>query len=214
MHLYLESADPDEIREALAWRVVDGVVTTPELLARRSADAAEVLSELCRLHNGPVLAGVTSADTADMVEEGRALAQLHERIVVRVPCTPAGIPAIAALADDRIPVDAMLCFSLPQALLAAKAGARFISPPVGEMDAAGGDGLSLMGAVITMLDQYDLKTSVLADGLVHPGHVAEASRMGADAGAVSLLMLRGLAEHPLTESLRRKQLERWRRAQN
>ena len=214
MHLYLESADPDEIREGLAWRVVDGVVTTPELLARRSADAAEVLAELCRLHNGPVLAGVTSADTADMVEEGRALAQLHERIVVRVPCTPAGIPAIAALADDRIPVDAMLCFSLPQALLAAKAGARFISPPVGEMDAAGGDGLSLMGAVITMLDQYDLKTSVLADGLVHPGHVAEASRMGADAGAVSLSMLRGLADHPLTESLRRKQLERWRRAQN
>lgn len=214
MHLYLESADPDEVREALAWRVVDGVVTTPELMAGRNVDTGEVLTELCRLLNGPVLAGVTSAGTADMVEEGRALAQLHDRIVVRVPCNAAGIPAIAALADDRIPVDAMLCFSVPQALLAAKAGARFLSPPVGEMDGAGGDGLGLMGAVITMLDQYDLKTSVLADGLVHPGHVAEASRMGADAGAVSLAVLRGLADHPLTESLRRKQLEHWRRAQN
>ncbi len=214
MQMYLETARPDEVREALAWRIVDGVVTTPELLARPSVDAGQLLVELCDLVTGPVAASVTSGDTADMVEEGKALAGLHDRMVVRVPCTAAGIPAIAALADERIPVDATLCFSIPQALLAAKAGARFLSPAVGEMDGAGGDGLALMGAIITMLDQYDLKTSVLAAGMSHPGHVAEAARMGADAGAVSLDLLRRLAEHPLTENHRQRQLERWRRAQN
>ena len=149
-----------------------------------------------------------------MIEEAKVLASLHDRIVVRIPCVPAGIPAIAALADERIPVDASLCFSVPQALLAAKAGARFLSPPVGAMDNAGGDGLSLVSAVLTVLDQFEIKTGVVATNLDHPGHVAEVARMGVDGAAISLELLRRLAEHPLTEAMREDRLDRWRRAQN
>lgn len=214
MHLYVETADPDELREALAWRIIDGVSTTPSLLATRGGEHFEHLLELCSIVDGPVFAEVTSQDTSSIVEEAKALASLNEQILVRVPCTPAGIPAIVELAEQRIAVDSTLCFSLAQALLVAKAGARLISAPVGALDAAGGDGLSLVSALLNMLDQYDLKTSVVASGLEHPGHLAEAARMGADAASMPLSLLRRLAEHPLTESTRRDQLEQWRRAQN
>jgi transaldolase len=214
MHLYLETADPVELREGLKWRVVDGIATTPSLLAKRGGDSFELLRELCALVDGPVAAEVTAGDTRSILEEARALADLHERIIVRIPCTPAAVPAIVDLAGDRIPVDATLCFSVAQALLVAKAGARLISVPVGALDDAGGDGLGLMSAVLTMLDQYELKTSVVAAGLQNPGHVAEAARMGADAVSLPLSLLRAMAQHPLTEMLRQQQLESWRRAQN
>jgi len=214
VQIYLETASPDELREGLGWRVVDGVTTNPSLLARQSGDSADVLLELCKLVPGPVLVEVTAQDTAGMIEEAEGLAGLHERLLVRIPCTPAGIPAIAALADRRIPVDASLCFSVTQALMAAKAGARFLSAPVGALDGAGGDGLALVGAIITVLDQYEIKTSVQATDLEHPGHVAEVARMGADAAAISLGLLRRLVDHPLTEAHRRDRIDRWRRAQN
>lgn len=214
MHFYLESANPDELREALAWRVVEGVTTDPGLLAREGRDPQELIRELCEVVNGPVLVEVTSSETASIVREAEELSRLDDRILVRIPCTPAGIPAIAALADRRIPVDASLVFGVTQGLMAAKAGARFLSVPVGEMDAAGGDGLGMVGAVLGMLDQYQLKTSVQATSLAHPGHVAEVARMGADAGAVDLALLRAMADHPLTALRRREQLDRWREAQN
>lgn len=214
MQIFLETAQPEEVLEALAWRVVDGVMTDPALLAQAGRDPSEVVLELLELVPGPVAVEITSLDTESMIEEAKSLASLHDRIVVRVPCVPAGIPAIAALADERIPVDASLCLSVPQALLAAKAGARFLSPPVGAMDAAGGDGLSLISSILTMLDQFDLKTSLIACGLEHPGHLAEIARMGAEGGAVSLSLLRRLADHPLTETLRNQRLETWRKSQN
>ncbi len=214
MQIYLETADPGELLEAQAWRVVDGVLTDPASLSRSGADPGEVLQALLERTDGPVAVEVTSNDTAAIVEEARQLASMHERVLVRIPCVPAGVPAIAALADERIPVDASLCLSVPQALLAAKVGARFLSVPVGAMDAAGGDGLSLISAILTMLDQYELKASVIASALEHPAHVAEVSRMGVEAGAVSLSLLRKLAEHPLTESLRAERLRIWRRSQN
>lgn len=214
MHLYVETADPDELREALAWRIIDGVTTTPALLAQRGGEHFDHLLELCSLVDGPVSAEVTSQDTGSIIEEAKALASLNEQIVVRIPCTPAGIPAMVEISQQRITVDATLCFSLAQGLLVAKAGARLISAPVGALDAAGGDGLSLVSALLNMLDQYDMKTSVVAAGLEHPGHLAEAARMGADAASMPLSLLRRLAEHPLTETARREQLEQWRKAQN
>jgi transaldolase len=214
MQLYLETADAEVVREALAWRILDGVHTTPAMLARMPGDPREVLVELCQLVQGPVSVEVNSTETTDMVDEARSLAALHDRLVVRVPCTPAGIPAIVELAQHRVTVDACLCFSVPQALLAAKAGARLISPAVGPMDDAGGDGLALLSAVITVLDQYEFKAKVVAASAKHPGHVAEAARMGADATTLTLTLLQQLADHPLTQESRRRHQESWRRAQN
>ena len=214
MQIYLETASVDELREAMAWRVVDGVFTDPGLLSRESQEVTELLLELVELVPGPVAVEVTSSGTDEIVEEARTLASLHERILVRVPCVPAGIPAIAALSEQRVAVDASLCFSVPQALLAAKAGASLISPQVQTMDDAGGDGLTLVSSIMTMLDQFDLKAGVIAGSLRTVGQMAEVARMGADGATISLSLLRELAEHPLSESVRRERLDRWRQAQN
>lgn len=214
MQIYLETASVDEVREAMAWRVLDGVFTDPELLSREKQEVTELLLELVELVPGPVAVEVTSSGTEEIVEEARTLASLHDRILVRVPCVPAGIPAIATLSEQRIAVDASLCFSVPQALLAAKAGASLISPQVQTMDDAGGDGLTLVSSIMTMLDQFDLKAGVIAGSLRTVGQMAEVARMGADGAAISLPLLRELAEHPLSESVRRERLDRWRQAQN
>jgi len=214
MQIYLETANPDQLREAMAWRVVDGVFTDPALLAREGKESTELIRELVELVPGPVAVEVTSFGTEEIVEEARMLASLHDRILVRIPCVPAGIPAIAALADQRVAVDASLCFSVPQALLAAKAGASLVSPQVSEMDDAGGDGLTLVSSIMTMLDQFDLKSGVIAGSVRTVGQVAELARMGADGVALSLKLLRELAEHPLSESVRRERLDHWRQAQN
>jgi transaldolase len=214
MQIYLETASVDEVREAMAWRVVDGVFTDPALLAREGKEAAALVQELADLVPGPVAVEVTSFGTDEIVEEARLLASLHERVIVRVPCVPAGIPAIAVLADHRVAVDASLCFSVPQALLAAKAGASLISPQVSTMDDAGGDGLTLVSSIMTMLDQFDLKSGVIAGSVRTVGQMAEVARMGADGAAVSLQLLRELAEHPLSERVRRERLDRWRQSQN
>jgi transaldolase len=214
MQIYLETANIDELREAMAWRVIDGVFTDPALLAREGKEASQLVLELIELVPGPVAVEVTAASTDEIIEEARVLSALHDRILVRVPCVPAGIPAIAELSGRRIAVDASLCFSVPQALLAAKAGASLVSPAVQLMDDAGGDGLTLVSSIMTMLDQFDLKTGVIAGGLRTVGHVSEVARMGADGAAVSLQLLRSLADHPLSESVRAERIERWRQAQN
>ena len=214
MQIYLETASPDELREAMAWRVVDGVFTDPALLAREGKEATELILELVELVPGPVAVEVTSSGTEEIVEEARVLSGLHERVIVRIPCVPAGIPAIAALSEERIAVDASLCFSVPQALLAAKAGASLVSPQVSTMDDSGGDGLSLVSSIMTMLDQFDLKSGVIAGSLRTVGQMGEVARMGADGAAISLKLLRELAEHPLTETVRRGRLDDWRKAQN
>jgi transaldolase len=214
MQIYLETASVEEVREAMAWRVIDGVFTDPGLLSRESHEVSELLMELVELVPGPVAVEVTSSATDEIVEQARALSALHDRILVRIPCVPAGIPAMATLSEERIAIDASLCFSVPQALLAAKAGASLISPQVQTMDDAGGDGLTLVSSIMTMLDQFDLKSGVIAGALRTVGQMSEVARMGADGAAISLSLLRELAEHPLSESVRRERLERWRQAQN
>ena len=170
MQIYLETADPG-------------------LLAREGKESTALIRELVELVPGPVAVEVTAFGTEEIVEEARMLSSLHERVLVRVPCVPAGIPAMAALADQRIAV--------------------FV-----EMDDAGGDGLTLVSAIMTMLDQFDLKSGVIAGSVRTVGQVAEVARMGADGVALSLALLRELAEHPLSDSVRRERLDHWRQAQN
>jgi transaldolase len=214
MQFYVETADPTALREALQWRVVEGVVTTPEMLARAGRDLGEVLRELLSLVPGPVFAEVTAQDTASMVAEAKSLDRIDERLVVRVPCNAAGVPAIAELTDSRVYVDASLCFSVTQALVAAKAGARVLSVPVAATDSAGADGLSLVGNVLTVLDQFELKASVIATSVVHPLALGEMARMGVDAASFEPGLLPQLVDHPLTEAAREHRLGAWRRGQN
>ncbi len=214
MQIYLDSADPAELEEALKMRVVDGVVTNPTLLARIGGDPQPILRELAEMVSGPVFASVTSLEGQGMVAEAHALAQIHERIVVKIPCMPAGVTAMAELAEKRIAVDATLCFSLPQALLAAKVGAHFVSPMVGRLDEVGQDGLTLVGNILTAYDQYQFKTRVLVDSCRTQTHVAEAARMGADGVVVSLQLLRDLASHPLSAKGQWEFAESWRKGQN
>lgn len=214
MQVYLETANPDELREAMAWRIVDGVFTDPALMAREGKEATELIMELIELVPGPVAVEVTSATTDEIVDEAIVLAGLHERVLVRIPCVPAGIPAMSELSEQHIAVDASLCFSVPQALFAAKAGANLISPQVQTMDDAGGDGLTLVSSIMTMLDQFELKAGVIAGSIRTVGQMSEIARMGADGVAISLELLRELASHPLSESVRRDRLDRWRQAQN
>lgn len=214
MQFYVETADIAALREALQWQVVDGVITAPRMLAQVGRDAPEVIFEILAMVAGPVFVEVTAQDTPSMIDEAKSLAEIDERIVVRIPCVPAGIPAIAALADTRIAVDASLCFSVTQALVAAKAGARFLSPPVGDSDAAGGDGLTLVGNILTVLDQFELKSSVVATSIVTPGSLGEVARMGVDAASFEPSLLPQLVEHPLTHAAREERLGAWRRAQN
>ncbi len=214
MQLYLNTADPRELEEALHFRVVDGVTTNPRLLVAAGGDPRERLRELCEMVKGPVAAAVTSLETESMIEEGRSLAEVHDRILVKVPCLPAGIPAMATLAEERIAVDATLCFTLPQALLAAKVGARFVSPMLGRIDESGQDGLALVGNILTAFDQYQMKTRVIVASCRTLTHVAEAARMGVDAAALPLALLRALAAHPLSERGQREFAESWRQGQN
>lgn len=214
MQFYLDTADPRELEEALGFRIVDGVTTNPRLLAAQGGDPRERLRELCEMVKGPVSAAVTSLDSASMVHEARSLAAIHERIIVKLPCIPAGIPAIATLSEERIAVEATLCFTLPQALLAAKVGARVVSPMVGRLDEAGQDGLTLVGNILTAFDQYQMKTRVLVASCRTLNHVAESARMGVDAVTLPLVLLRDLASHPLSEQGHREFAESWRQGQN
>lgn len=214
MQIYLESADPRELGEALSYRVVDGVTTNPALLARMGGDPHLRLKELCEMVKGPVLASTTSLESEAMIDEALALASVHERMVVKLPCLPAALPAMAELAERRVPVEATLCFSLSQALLAAKTGVHFVSPMVGRLDEAGQDGLTLVGNILTVYDQYQFKTRVIAGGCRTATHVAEAARMGADAATLPLSLLRILAAHPLSTRVQREFTESWRKGQN
>ena len=214
MQIYLDSADPREVEEALSTRILDGVVTNPTLLAKVGGDPEPILRELSEMVTGPVFASVTSLETRGMVAEAQALAKIHERLVVKIPCLPTGIPAIAELVEQRIAVDATLCFSLSQALLAAKVGAHFISPMVGRLDEVGQDGLTLVGNILTVYDQYQFKTRVLVETCRTQTHVAEAARMGAEAVVVPFTLLRGLASHPLSAKGQWEFAESWRKGQN
>ncbi len=214
MQIYLESAEPAEVEEALSLRVLDGVATNPTLLAKVGGDPHPILRELLEMVSGPVFASVTSLEGKGMLAEAHDLARLHERIVVKIPCLPAGITVMAELAEQRIAVDATLCFSLPQALLAAKVGAHFASPMVGRLDEAGQDGLTLVGNILTAYDQYQFKTRVLVDSCRTQTHVAEAARMGADGVVVPISLLREMASHPLSSKGQWEFAESWRQGQN
>jgi transaldolase len=197
---FVDTADVSEIKELAATGLVDGVTTNPSLVAKAKRDFREIIAEICDVVAGPVSAEVAATDVAGMLREGRALAKIAKNVTVKVPLTWEGLKACRALAADGTMVNVTLCFSLNQALLAAKAGATFISPFIGRLDDTGADGMDLVREIRTVYDNYpDLKTQVLAASIRNVLHVKQAAMIGADAATMPAAVLRALVVHPLTD---------------
>jgi transaldolase len=200
MKFFVDTADVAEIQDLASTGLVDGVTTNPSLVAKTGRDFFEVLAEICGIVPGPVSAEVTATDHASMLSEGRRLSEVAPNIIVKVPLTPEGLKACRVLTDEGIRVNVTLCFSPAQALLAAKAGAAFVSPFVGRLDDIAEDGLGLISDILEIFDAYPyLTTEVLVASVRHPIHVVEAAKMGAHVATVPPAVLRAMFKHPLTD---------------
>jgi len=200
MRFFIDTADVEAIRDLAATGLVDGVTTNPSLVAKSGRDFIEVLGEICALVPGPVSAEVTAIETQAMLAEARRLARVAENVVVKVPLTPDGLKACRTLTDEGTQVNVTLCFSAAQAILAAKAGARYVSPFIGRLDDIGADGLALIGEIVQIYDAYPaFTTEVLVASVRNSAHVVEAAKMGAHVATIPPAVLHAMFKHPLTD---------------
>ena len=199
MKLFLDTAEIDEIAALAGTGLIDGVTTNPSLIAKSGRDMVETIAEISGMVDGPVSAEVTATDADTMLAEGRKLAAIAENIAVKVPLTPAGLATCKALADDGVMVNVTLCFSAAQALLAAKAGAAFISPFVGRLDDLGRDGMGLIEDIATIYANFDYSTEVLVASVRGVQHVVDAAMIGADVATVPPSVVHAMFKHPLTD---------------
>ena len=200
MKFFVDSADCDEIRELNDTGLIDGVTTNPSLIAKSGRDFIEVVTEICAIVDGPVSAEVTALDAETMIREGNKLREIADNVAIKVPLTWDGLKACKALTDDGTMVNVTLCFNANQALLAAKAGATFISPFIGRLDDMGLDGMELIEEIRTIYDNYDgLTTEILAASIRSVNHVKQAALIGADVATVPGSVIKQLAKHPLTD---------------
>ena len=200
MKFFVDTADVDAIRDLADTGLVDGVTTNPSLIAKSGRDFVEVVKEICDIVDGPISAEVTAVAYQEMLAEGRKLAKIHDNITVKVPLTRDGLKTCKALSEDGTMVNVTLCFSANQALLAAKAGASFISPFVGRLDDIAMDGMQLILDIVEVYDNYPaLMTEVLVASVRSPMHVLEAAKMGADVCTLPPEVLLALFNHPLTD---------------
>jgi transaldolase len=211
MKLFLDTANLDEIRRGVDLGLVDGVTTNPSLVAKSGRKFRDVLLEICDIVKGPVSAEVVSVKHDEIMKEARELAALRPNIVVKIPLIPEGLKAVRTCANEGIKVNVTLCFSATQALLAAKAGATYISPFVGRLDDIATDGMQLIAEILEIYENYDFKTEVLVASVRHPMHVQQAARMGAHIATAPFSVLMQLAKHPLTDVGLAKFLEDWKK---
>ncbi len=200
MKFFIDTANLDEIRDAVALGLVDGVTTNPSLMAKEGCTIEERIKEICEMVDGPVSAEVLSTEADGMVEEGRRLAALAPNVVIKIPMIPDGLKATKILAGEGISVNMTLIFSPLQALLAAKAGAAFVSPFVGRLDDISHDGMLLISEVVTIFENYGIETEVIVASIRNPIHVLESAKMGADIATIPYKVLFQLAKHPLTDA--------------
>ena len=203
MKIFVDTANLEEIEQAASWGILDGVTTNPTLLAkemeRTGRGYREILEEICKLVDGPVSAEVVSTEVEGMFREGLELAEIHENIVVKIPMTPEGLKATKRLRQQGIPINVTLIFSPSQALLAAKAGAAFVSPFVGRIDDKSGDGMEVVSQIVQIFDNYGIGTEIITASVRHPRHVVEAALVGSDIATMPFDVLKKLFEHPLTD---------------
>ncbi|MET0287255.1 MAG: fructose-6-phosphate aldolase [Polyangiales bacterium] len=200
MKIFIDTGDLNEIKEAAAMGVVDGVTTNPSLVAKTGKSLPALISAICEIIDGPISAEVTAVDAEGILKEGRVLAKIHPNVVVKVPLIAEGIKAVKAFTQEGIKTNVTLCFSPTQGLLAAKAGATYISPFIGRVDDIAGDGMDLIKQLVTIYKNYDFKTQVLAASIRHPVHVVQAAMVGAHVGTLPFKVIQQLLKHPLTDS--------------
>jgi transaldolase len=199
MKIFLDTAIAEEIRAASAWGVVDGVTTNPSLIVKSGRKFEEVIAEICSIVDGPVSAEVTALDAEGMVREARPLAAIHPNVVIKVPLTEEGLQAAHALKGEGVRTNVTLIFSAAQALLAAKAGASYVSPFVGRLDDVGHVGMELVEQIRAIFDNYDFPCEIITASVRHPLHVIDAALAGADIATVPFKVLRQCFQHPLTD---------------
>jgi transaldolase len=213
MKLFADTGSIKEIEAIAALGILDGVTTNPSLLAKETGDFKANLKRICDIVKGPVSGEVTATDFAGMMREGHEIAKIDAHMVVKVPLTRDGIKACKALSGERIPVNVTLCFSAAQALLAAKAGATFVSPFVGRLDDIASGGMDLIRDIVGIYDNYEFTTEVLVASCRHPMHIVEAARIGADICTCPPSVIDALYNHPLTASGLEKFLKDWEKSQ-
>lgn len=209
MKFFIDTANVEEIRKASEWGLVDGVTTNPSLVAREGRPFEEIIKEICSIVDGPVSAEAVSMDAEGLITEGRALAEIHDNIVVKIPMTLEGLKATKTLFNDGIKTNVTLVFSPSQALLAAKAGATYVSPFVGRLDDISITGMDLVAQILDIYENYGYKSEVIVASIRHPLHVVESATMGAHVATIPFKVLEQLSRHPLTDSGIEKFLKDW-----
>ncbi|ONN26533.1 transaldolase [Thermosipho affectus] len=213
MKIFLDTAKIDEIKKGVEWGLVDGVTTNPTLIAKAGTPFKETIKEICQIVRGPVSAEVVSLDWQEMVKEARELAKIDDYVVVKIPMTPDGLKAVKILSAEGIKTNVTLVFSANQALLAAKAGATYVSPFVGRMDDIANDGMGIVDEIITIYSNYGFETEVIVASVRHPKHVLESALMGADIVTIPFNVLEKLFHHPMTEIGIKRFLDDWKKYQ-
>jgi transaldolase len=198
MEFFLDTGIIAEIKEAVKLGIIDGVTTNPSLIAKTGRPQEEVIKEICDIVDGPISAEVIAIDLDGMIKEGTELSKIHKNVVIKLPLTEAGIAACKHFTQMGIKTNVTLCFSMNQALLAAKAGATYISPFIGRLDDIGHNGNDLIAEIRQMYDVYGFKTKILAASIRHAAHVREVALIGADVGTMPLSVIKSLYKHPLT----------------
>jgi len=199
MEFFLDTGEVSEIREAAQWGVIDGVTTNPSLIAKSGRKQADVIKEITEIIDGPISAEVIATDVEGMKKEGEKLSKIHQNVVIKLPLTEAGISACKWFSDNQIKTNITLCFSVNQALLAAKNGATYISPFIGRLDDIGHDGPGLIEEIRTIYDNYGFSTKILTASIRHALHVREAAIVGSDVATMPFKVVKSLFKHPLTD---------------
>ncbi len=213
MKFFIDSANLSEIKEAKAQGLIDGVTTNPSLVAKEGREFKKLIHEICEVVNGPVSAEVVSTEEEGMIKEARELVKIHKHVVVKIPMIPEGLKAVRRLSQEGVKINVTLIFSSTQALLAAKAGATYVSPFVGRLDDISEIGMNLIEQIVTIFNNYDFKTQVLVASVRNPVHVVEAALIGADVATMPFAVLQQLAKHPLTDIGLKKFLADWEKIQ-
>lgn len=199
MKFFIDTAIIEEIKSAVDLGIVDGVTTNPSLIAKAGGNMNAIIEEICSIIDGPISAEVIATDFDGMLKEGKALAKIHKNIVVKLPLTPAGVKTCAVLSNENIKTNVTLVFSSNQALLAAKAGATYVSPFIGRLDDIGHNGMQLIQDIKTIFKNYNFQTQILAASIRHPDHMRQASLFGADVATLPYKVILSLYQHTLTD---------------
>ncbi len=212
MKFFIDTANIDQIKEAASYGLLDGVTTNPSLVAKEGKNFRELLEEIVKIVDGPISAEVVATDYKGILKEANELAKIHDNIVVKVPLIKEGLKAVKTLAEEEIKTNVTLCFTPSQALLAAKAGAAYISPFVGRLDDISHDGMDLIAQIVQIYKNYNYKTQVLVASIRHPLHLVEAAMIGADVCTMPFDVIEKLFKHPLTDIGLEKFLSDWKKA--